>query len=57
LQVIRITAIFVKHVHYIYAEKYKYLYIIPIIINCNSELENCNTYKGIQAEVTTVLNV
>jgi len=57
LQVIRITAIFVKHVYYIYAEKYKYLYIIPIIINCNSEVENCKTYKAIQAEVTTVVNV
>jgi len=30
---------------------------ISIIINCNSELENCNTYKAIQAEVTTVVNV
>jgi len=47
---------FVKHVHYIHAEKYKYLYIISIIINCNSELENCNTYKAIPAEVTTVIN-
>ena len=43
--------------HYIHAEKYKYLYIISIMINCNSELENYNTYKAIQAEVTTVVNV
>jgi len=27
------------------------------MINCNSELENYNTYKAIQAEVTTVVNV
>jgi len=38
-------------------KKYKYLYINSIIINCYSELENCNTYKAIQAEVTTVVNV
>jgi len=57
LQVTRMTAIFVKHVHYIHAEKYKYLCIISITINCNSELENYNTYKAIQAEVTTVVNV